>query len=682
MTTLGGGVVYVDHGVNHQAFGDLTKTFHNHTFIGGFSFNHYQKQENSAGGGNQGSFAFTSDSQYANVTAVQPNYTGVTEVQAFANFLTGNVNNGFSQSSRNVQVNVQSDLYEGFFEDDWKAMPRLTLNLGVRYSYFGQPFDANNDLSNFDPTTYSASKAPTISSSGLICFTGPCSQAGSSAGLSTSPNPTADYVGPNYINGLIFGTPSSANNSQASPWGNKVGQADKYNIAPRVGFAYDLFGDGKTAVRGGYGWAYDQAEVSYYETTIFDNPPAVASYSQTNAVLDDPTGGATASTPSTTPGRLQALPLSYHTPYIQQYSLDVQQQITPSFMFDLGYFGTHGTHLLGILEENQPLPGSWMGKVNPTTASSGCVYPGTTTPAFLNSTCDRVLNQIKPYLGYFAIDTMRSVFNSNYNSMQVKVTKRFAGKTYIDANYTWSRDLTNAQADYSGVIQNIYNINGDYGRAAVDRTNVLNIDGVFEEPFFRDQQDLKGRALGGWELSAIYSVNSGLPLTISASGGSLINYNLPGGANGAYNNSPNGGYETDNAGLSVLGNTNAGLRPNQIGDPNNGQGVKIHNKAYESSSAPWFYTGAFAAPAPDSPVPGTAKRGTIIGPGFNRLDLGVFRNFRIVERLNFQFRAEAFNAVNHTNVNTIGTTATSSTFGQVTGYRDARILQFAGKFTF
>jgi hypothetical protein len=266
--------------------------------------------------------------------------------------------------------------------------------------------------------------------------------------------------------------------------------------------------------------------------------------------------------------------------------------------------------------------------------------------------------------------------------MQVKVTKRFAGKTYIDANYTWSRDLTNAQADYSGVIQNIYNINGDYGRAAVDRTNVLNIDGVFEEPFFRDQQDLKGRALGGWELSAIYSVNSGLPLTISASGGSLINYNLPGGANGAYNNSPNGGYETDNAGLSVLGNTNAGLRPNQIGDPNNGQGVKIHNKAYESSSAPWFYTGAFAAPAPDSPVPGTAKRGTIIGPGFNRLDLGVFRNFRIVERLNFQFRAEAFNAVNHTNVNTIGTTATSSTFGQVTGYRDARILQFAGKFTF
>ena len=226
-------------------------------------------------------------------------------------------------------------------------------------------------------------------------------------------------------------------------------------------------------------------------------------------------------------------------------------------------------------------------------------------PAFLNSTCDRVLNQIKPYLGYFAIDTMRSIFNSNYNSLQAKITKRFYGKTYIDANYTWSHDLTNAQADYSGVIQNIYNINGDYGRAAVDRTQVLNVDGVFEEPFFRNQKGLEGHMLGGWELSAIYSANSGLPLTVSASGGSAINYNLPGGVPSVYNNSITGGTVTDNAGLSVLGNTNAGLRPNQIGSPNQGNGIKIHNKNYESSASPWFYTGAFAAPDRTARSPAT-----------------------------------------------------------------------------
>ena len=680
MTTLGGGAVYVDHGVNHQAFGDITKTFHNHTFIAGFSYNHYQKQENSATGGNQGSFGFINDTGYSSVV-VQAQLTGVPEAQAFANFLTGNANNGFSQQNRNIQVNVQSDLYEGYFQDNWKYSPRLTLNLGARYSYFGQPFDANGFLSNFDPAKYSASMAPTIASSGLICFTSPCSQTGSNAGLATTANSGADYNGPNYINGLIFGNPSSLNNNQTSPYGNKVGAAGKYNFAPRVGFAFDLFGDGKTALRGGYGWSYDQAEVSYYETTIFDNPPAVATYSNTNAVLDNPAGGATSTTPSTTPGRLQALPLNYQTPYVQQFSLDIQQQITPTFMFDIGYFGDHGTHLLGILEINQPVPGAWMGVVNPTTASSGCTLNG--NPAFLNSTCDRVLNQIKPYLGYFAIDTMRSIFNSNYNSLQAKITKRFYGKTYIDANYTWSHDLTNAQADYSGVIQNIYNINGDYGRAAVDRTQVLNVDGVFEEPFFRNQKGLEGHMLGGWELSAIYSANSGLPLTVSASGGSAINYNLPGGVPSVYNNSITGGTVTDNAGLSVLGNTNAGLRPNQIGSPNQGNGIKIHNKNYESSASPWFYTGAFAAPAQNSPLPGNAKRGTIQGPGFSRFDIGVFRNFRIYEGLNFQFRAEAFNAPNHANVQSIGTAATTpSTFGLVTGYRDARILQFAGKFNF
>ena len=107
-----------------------------------------------------------------------------------------------------------------------------------------------------------------------------------------------------------------------------------------------------------------------------------------------------------------------------------------------------------------------------------------------------MVNQIEPYLGYGAIDALRTIFNSNYNSLQAKVTKRFSGSTYVDANITWSRDLTNAPADYSGFIQNEYNINGDYGRASLDRNKVFNFDGVFEEPWFREQKDLVGRAAG------------------------------------------------------------------------------------------------------------------------------------------------------------------------------------------
>jgi hypothetical protein len=676
MSSLAGSVAYTDHGTNHQAFGDVTKIFHKHTFITGFSYNHYQKLENNTTG-TQGSFGFGNDSAFSNVPT--NNLSGAGEAQAFANFLTGNANSGYSQLSKDPVTDIKSSLYEAFLQDNWKVTPRLTLNLGVRYSYYGQPWDARGQLSNFDPATYSASAAPTISTTGLICFTGTCSQKNSNAGQSTSPNANADYNGINYINGMIFNAPSAANNHQASPYGNKVGTAQNTNFAPRFGFAFDVFGDGKTSLRGGYGWSFDDAEVSYYETTVFNNPPAVATYSVSQTSFDNPTGGALSAL-STTPGRIQAVPLHYKTPYVQQFSLDIQQAITPTLILDVGYFGDHGTHLLGALEINQPVPGAYVGKVAPQNSGSACLDPDTGTPSFLNSTCDRVLNQIKPYLGYFAIDAMESIFNSNYNSLQVKVSKHFKGKSYIDANYTWSRDLTNAQADYSGFIQNIYNINGDYGRAAVDRNNILNLDGVYELPWFREQKTLTGRLVGGWEISAIYAIDSGLPLSVSASSAYSASYNLPGSGTSVFNGRTNTGYETDNAGLSVLGNTNAGLRPNQLGNPNSGNGIKIHNKGY---NALWFYSGAFAAPSPDSIIPGTAKRGTIQGPGFNRADLGIFRNFRIYNRLNFQFRAEAFNVANHTNVNSISTAiGSATTFGEVTGYRDARILQFAGKFTF
>ncbi len=693
LTALGSTGIYRDYNINHNAFGSITKTLKSHTFIVGVSYDHYQKREN-ATGGNQGGFNFGNTT----ATAANPLPTGVSQTslntaQSFANFLLGNANggttNGFSQTSLAITPDIQENVLEAYIQDNWKITPRLTLNLGVRYSFYGQPIDANGRLSNFDPTTYSASKAPTIDSKGLICVTATCAN---TDGLNTGTSNTgADFLGVNYINGLIFGSGNIAGHN--SRFGSNVGPNDKLNFAPRLGFAYDLFGDGKTALRGGYGWSFDESAVSYYETGVFNNPPAVSTYTVGTANLDNPAGGtATASTISTTPGRIVASPVDgYQLPYIQQYSLDLQQAITPTFMLDIGYFGTYSNTLLGLLDINESRPGSFLNangsrRVNPilsnpgtATATSACAYPGTYVtgqptsgvPTFLSTTCDRTLNQIRPYLGYFAVDAVRSGFSSNYNSLQVKATK-YWGKSLFDVNYTWSRDLTNSQNDYSTPPQNTYDINADYGRAAIDRTNILTLDSIVYLPFFKDQKGLTGHLLGGWQLSGIFALNSGLPLTPSASTGTQVFY----GYTSAINGKTAGNYVNDSAGIGISGNTNAGFRPDRIANPNNGYGRNIHNRLE------WFYRGAFDTPLPQEVRVGNAHRGIIEGPGFNRLDVGIFRNFKIYENLTFQLRGEAFNVANHTNWQGVTTSATSTGFGQVTSTRDPRILQVAGKITF
>ena len=675
LSALGSTGIYNDYDRNHNAFGNVTKVLGRNTVILGFTYNHYQKQENSTGG-NQGSFTFNTNTGVPTVAGLN---TASQTDQAFANFLIGNANSGFSQASQAITADIQENIFEGYVQDNWKITPRLTLNLGVRYGYYGQPTDGDGRLSNFDPATYNPANAPTIDSTGLICFTSPCAN---KDGLNTGqPNTSQDYNGINYINGLIFGGGSVP--GHPSPYGSKIGQADNNNYAPRFGFAYDLFGDGKTALRGGYGWAYDESEVSYYETAVFNNPPAVTSYSLSTATLDNPTGKTSvAPAASTTPGRIVASPLNYHTPYIQQFSLDIQQQLSPTFALDIGYFGTHGTHLIGLVDINELAPNAFAAtSILPTDVSATtCLYPGTggttgvaAVPAFISTTCDRGLNQIKPFKGYFSVDAVRSIFSSNYNGLQVKATKKFSGKSFIDMNYTWSRDMTNSQNDYTTPPQNQYNINGDYGRAQDDRTNVIAIDGVWELPWFREQHGVTGHLVGGWELSGILAINSGLPLTVSESSGGLISY----GYTSVANNQTTGGYANDAAGLGILGNTNASIRPNQIANPNQGYGRQIH------THSEWFYRGAFATPLPGSGQVGNEKRGVITGPGFNRLDVGLFRNFKIYERLNFQFRAEAFNVANHTNLSNPGVSATSaSTFGIITAARDNRILQVAGKFRF
>jgi len=217
--------------------------------------------------------------------------------------------------------------------------------------------------------------------------------------------------------------------------------------------------------------------------------------------------------------------------------------------------------------------------------------------------------------------------------------------------------MTNSQADRSGAVQNSYYMVPEYGRSALDRQHVFTADAVYALPWFYEQKGLTGKALGGWELSGIVAANSGLPFTATVS-------------------------SWDPAGLGFLGTSVVSGRPNQIANPNIAvPGTDFHNHNL------WFNTAAFAK----SPLctagavcfPGNEHQDSINGPGFVRIDLGAFRNFKVTQRVNFQFRAEAFNLINHVNWSSIGTSlSTGSTYGKVTATRDPRILQVALKASF
>ena len=595
---------------NYNVFDSVTWIKGRHIFKFGVSVNRYNKTENAAN--QEGVFGFTSTGVPSGTT----NY-----MQSWANFLLGNVAS-FTMPSTDITPNIRTWQDEAWAQDDFRISPRLTLYMGVRWSYFAQPTDTNHLLDNFDPALYSAANAPQIN------------PANGNLVLGTGTNPST--------NGIIVGGVSS-------PFGSKVGNDVHKNFAPRLGVAWDPFGGGKTSIRAGYGVYYDSGLFGTYEQNTFANPPYVQSVSISNAPFNNVTAGTV--NISAAPLVLHATQLPALVPYVQQWTLDIQHELPKGVVLDVGYVGSKGTHLLGIVDINQAIPGA---------ALAAGLHAANGNTVFTSADEPRI-NAVRPYLGFNAINTIKSAFDSNYNSLQVMAHKEFGAAGLFALAYTYSKNLTDNASDRSNAPQDSYNWHeAEYGPATLDRTQVLSLNYVYNLPFFKGNRGALGYALGGWELSGIGSFYTGSPFTVTTS-------------------------NVDPAGLGLLGSSSASSRPDMVCSSPNVNAPKKYTGFTGVGQPTWFSTSCFAAVPQGTVRPGNAGRGTVRGPGFSNLDIALMKNFAFTKREGpkLQLRGEAYNALNLVNPNGFASTnITSTSFGEISTFREARVIQLGAKLMF
>jgi len=586
---------YNNYSRNYNFFDNVTLVSGRQTLKFGVTYNYYQKTENNAST-NAGAFSFS--------TTTIPAGGATSAEQTWANFLLG-THATFTQTSLDLTPDIRQSETEMYAQDDYRVLSRLTMNAGIRYSIFRQPYDNRNMLSNFDPYKFVAANAPQITATGTIV-----------AG-------TGDP-----LNGIIV-------NNATSPYGNKVANEPGGKFSPRLGFAWNVFPDGRTALRGGYGLVWDSTLVGIYENNIFTNAPYLNNLSVPNTTFANPAPNAVTSYSQA----LRGTPLPTRLPYTSQYSLDLQQQIGASFLMDIGYYGSKGTHLLGIEDINTLHPGQYAAL----TGSTAALTTGT-TPA---------VNAYRPYPGYTAINVVENAFGSNYNSLQVSLEKRIAGGSTLRLAYTWQKTLTDSGTDRNNAPQDHYDPRAEYAVAPFNRKQILVLSYVYKIPF-RSQSRFAQGALSGWELSGTTSFDSGLATQVTSGSGS------------------------DPAQLGVEGTGSlVTLRPDRIGDP---------NKNAPHTLLQWFNTAAYKDVPSGQLRVGDAGATSLVGPGFEQWDISVFRNFVFTHRWGGQFRVESFNSFNHTNpqglyASTDVTTA-GSAFGSVASVREPRRIQLAAKITF
>jgi hypothetical protein len=530
--------------------------------------------------------------------------SAVTTGNAFADLLTGRIST-FAQGSDQPKYYLRHKIFEPYFQDDWRVTDRLTLNLGLRISMFGTSRDAKKQAFNFDPASF-------VPGASFI-------------------NPDGS-VGGNPFNGIVQ---CGVNHV---PIGCYPGHL--FNPAPRIGFAWDPHGDGKTAIRGGYGIFFEYTNGNEATATALEgSPPLVTTPTQSNIVGYSNIGVAGENFPLT----VVSLPSKAQWPYIAQWHLDWQHEFPENFVAVISYVGSKGTHLGRRRDLNQlhAVPNS----LNPYLPGEA-IDSDSTSPTFNTDCTNLTVNGVavtgqvaqnlsvvcggspdffRPFLGFSDIRALENKSSSIYNAMQASLRKT-VGSLQLSMAYTWSHSIDDLSSGGDTGFVDSYNFASNRASSNFDQRHVFTMSYVYDLPFFKTP-GLTKTLLGGWQWSGITTVQTGAPFSV---------YN--GGA---------GSVPGDNAGVG--NGVGTGSYPDLISDPTQG----IPHTTGGPGFGPLFGNPA-AFVAPRGLTFGDAGRNILRNPRQTNFDMALFKHFAIKERLSFEFRAEAFNVFNHTQWGYIG----------------------------
>jgi len=541
----------------------------------------------------------------------------------FASFLSGNPV-VFLQGGGNFSREIRDRALDAYGQDTYKITSNLTLNLGLRYELPFPSTERHNEVNLFVPGAQSK-------------------------------------IMPNAPAGLLYpgdpGVPAGLIPTQ------------KTAFAPRVGLAWDPRGDGKTVVSAAYGIFYEP----YYtgEGGPLQDPVSAPPFLKTQQISFPVNSFAN---PFYTPDPFsQAFPepmtllvvdRNLHLPYAQDWNLNIQRSFGENWIFQIGYVGTTGVRLPRFIEGNPPVfvPGV-------DTTSPGC---SVASPCPIST--ENNVNQRRLYSGctladpnnciYSSVGEIASVADSSYNALETSLRKRFSHGLSFLASYTWSHSIDDvssfnitgsASQDIAGendLAQDPFDLAAERGRSMFDSRQRLVLSYQWSLPFLQHSSNWYGKVLGNWQLNGIFTAMSGTPFTVYDSGDPSLQGQAP-----------------EITGFSAN-------RPNVIGNPNSGP----------RTAAEWFNVGAFQQLQPDPlgrfEVFGDEGRNAVQGSDYVNWDFSAFKNIRLTESKELQFRGELFNVLNHVNFRLPVSDIESPTFGQIQQDVSPRVIQVALKFLF